>query len=325
MQRPGRCRYPYGIPPTATGRSNSSRAPASRRAKCGHVPISHSSRRRPRPEPPQQRRRQHPAQHGAPGLHRLQPGIAAGKQHQFNAPLDLPPLVRPQRKIRLQADQPAALRTSRPTQIVLAGGQEHGPGLHFPKRPGLYRESTFRSAQPAHRMAPQHPRPRLGRTGQQRLVQHLPRQAQRRKRQRRHRVGPAMHQPHPSDCRRREPRQVHAQRRRHPNHLAAQEIAAHLVVRTGAALDDRHRAAGRREPDGGGGPGRSSAQNQRRHRRATQSRNGTCHVTCTSPAIPAEASSARHSAAVNARAIDICPSDRTNRCHRAAKASSGNP
>jgi hypothetical protein len=73
------------------------------------------------------------AEVGAAALHRLQPGIAAGKERQLHPPGEGRRLTRGQAEHHLEADQVvlAARWPGMAPQVVLARRQNGGAGLHL--------------------------------------------------------------------------------------------------------------------------------------------------------------------------------------------------
>ncbi len=136
---------------------------------------------------------------------------------------------------------------------------------------------------------------------------------------------PSMDQAQSAD--RRRVRQIDAECLDPADRLRAEEVAAHLVGRGGSALDQRDRLTGTRQFDRGGRTGGTAPDDHRSgHRRATQSRNGTCQVIATSlSARPACRTSRRQSAGTKARAMEMRPSLSTKWCQRASQARMPNP
>ena len=154
-------------------------------------------------------------------------------------------------------------------------------------------------------------------------IQHAAGQAQRRERQGGFDGPLAMDQADPMDRGGAEGRGINTKRLSPLDCVLTEEVAADLVSGASGPFDQDRLVTGPGQGDGGGSAGRAGADDQRvpTHRRngIYQATNACCSL------MPAWRSSVAHSARRKARAIEIWPSSRTKRCHKARRARIGNP
>ena len=139
------CSHRAARRPQAAAPVEGARRPASWRGADTHASASRAVSPIVRPRhaisPPHQH-----AQHSLIGFRKLQAGIAAGEQDQLNVTSQRRLLAWIECVIHLHADQPAAHRSRRTAQIMLAGGKEHRVGGNRP---------CTRIDDPTHRLEPQ--------------------------------------------------------------------------------------------------------------------------------------------------------------------------
>ncbi len=173
---------------------------------------------------------------------------------------------------------------------------------------------------------PLHPHAERRRPVDQRLVEPMPRERQRRERKPRRGHAPTMREPHLADRLRPERQWLDAHPAQFSHRLDAQELAADLMMRASLALDHQRAMPRARQMARGRRPSDTTADDDGRSHfsRSTHSRNGKRQTTLACET-PARASSAAQSRLRNARATESGPSWRTNGCQRATRESIAKP
>lgn len=221
-----------------------------------------------------------------------------------------------QAQVHLEADQ-VAVQARRPLQVlevVLARGQEGCVGHGRLAAVELGPPALLEGFQPLDAPPPPHLRAGRDRQLQQRLVQPAAREAEGREGQGRLGGAATRHQPDPLDGDRAQPHGVQPQGLEVAGGFSADELAAHLVVWPGLALDQRHVSALARQQARQGRAGGPAAGDQdlgsHPNTFETHRRKGN-QSSILAPLTPASASSSSQSSRLNARRMETGPSWRT--------------
>ena len=181
-------------------------------------------------------------------LDQLQSGIAASEQRQLDVAGQGTPLHVRQAQVELQADGHRAAAPPPAAQLVLAGGEE-SRGRAFVAAVGQDPHAGAVGRQGPHRDAAADPDPMALGLGQQQRVEPAARHAPSGERQAGGGHGRPGHDPHRLDRHRTQPGRRQFECRQLPGGLAAQELAADLVMRAGLALEQHDAPAGLGQPD----------------------------------------------------------------------------